>query len=122
DVAVGVGDEDVVVHRGDVRRTDAVEVYIDGTFGEGKIDRIDEPSGDWRKTLDAATMPVLQYAGVPGQVPAYGDPWGANPSLVYGRTKEPRTKMKYRRQGQVPTYEWAIQPDDRVPDRPTPLL
>jgi hypothetical protein len=121
-LAAVVRDEDVVVHPSDVLRTDAVEVYIDGTFGEGKIDRIDEPSGDWRKTLNAATMPVLQYAGVPGPVPAYGDPWGANPSLVYGRTKERRTKMKYWRQGHVTTYEWAIQPYDRFPDRPTRLI
>src|SRR5207249_1174752 len=60
--------------------------------------------------------------GVPGQVPAYGDPWGANPSLVYSRTRETRTKMKYRRRGHITTYEWAIQAYDRFPDRPTRLF
>ena len=47
-------------------KTDAVEVYVDGTFSERHA------RGD--RTLDAATMPVLQYVGVPGEVPAYGDP------------------------------------------------
>jgi RNA polymerase sigma factor (sigma-70 family) len=121
-LAAVVRDADLVVHPSDVRRTDALEVYLDGTFGDRKIDRIDEPSGDWRKALDAATMPVLQYVGVPGQVPAYGDPWGANPSLVYGRTRERRTKMKSRREGQTTIYEWAIRAYDGFPDRPTRLV
>ena len=121
-LAAVVRDADLVVHPSDVLRTDALEVYIDGTCGERPVNRIEEPTGDWHKTLDAATMPVLQYVGVPGQVPAYGDPWGANPSLVYSRTREPRTKMKYRRQGRLTIYEWAIQAYDRFPDRPTRLF
>ncbi|HZW30091.1 MAG TPA: sigma-70 family RNA polymerase sigma factor, partial [Isosphaeraceae bacterium] len=121
-LAAVVRDADLVVHPSNVRRTDALEVYLDGTFGEDKIEPIEEPSGDWRRSLDAATMPVHQYVAVPGPVPAYGDPWGANPSLVYGRTRERRTQMKYRRQGQVTTYEWAIQPYDRFPERPTRLV
>jgi RNA polymerase sigma factor (sigma-70 family) len=120
-VVVRDADEDVVVHPSSVLHTDAVEVYIDSFCGEGKISRIPVPSGDWRKTLDAAKMPVLQYAAVPGEVSAYGDPWGANPSLVYARTRETRTKMQYRTQGDVTTYEWAIQAYDHYPDQPTRL-
>jgi hypothetical protein len=29
--------------------------------------------------------------------------------------------MKYRREGDVTTYEWALQPFDRYPDKPTQL-
>jgi hypothetical protein len=124
-LAAVVRDADLVIAPRDLSAkpaqlaTDAVEVYIDGTFGEGKIE---EPNGDWRRALDAATMPVLQYVGVPGEVPAYGDRWRANPSLVYGRTREPRTNMKSRRHGPFTTYEWAIQAYDRFPDRPTRLV
>jgi RNA polymerase sigma factor (sigma-70 family) len=122
-LAVVVRDEDadVVVHRSNVLQTDAVEVYIDAAFGQGPVSQIPEPSGDWRETLDAATMPVLQYAAVPGPVRAYGDRWGANPSLVYARTRETRTKMRYRTDGDVTTYEWAIQAYDQYPDQPTRL-
>jgi hypothetical protein len=102
-----------------VLTTDALEVYVDGTFSNRKIP---VPSGDWRESLDAATMPVLQYVAVPAEVGAFGDPWGANPSLVYSRTRETRTAMRYRREGDVTTYEWAIQAYDRYPDRPTRLF
>jgi RNA polymerase sigma factor (sigma-70 family) len=120
-LAAVVRDADLVVHAaspsgiGDnVFQTDAVEVYVDGTFSERRVPF--EPA-----VFDAATMPVLQYVGVPGQVPAYGDRWGANPSLVYSRTKERRTQMRYRRDGDITTYEWAIQAYDQFPDRPTRL-
>src|SRR5262249_43158116 len=125
-LAVVVRDKELVVHssgRGgpgpEVLTTDAVEVYVDGTFSDR---RIPLPIGDWRKSLDAAAMPALQYVAVPGQVGAYGDRWGANPSLVYGKTRETRTRMNYRREGDVTTYEWAIQAYDRYPDRPSRLV
>jgi RNA polymerase sigma factor (sigma-70 family) len=102
-----------------VYKADAVEVYIDGAYSDRKIP---EPSGDWSKSLDAAKMPVLQYAGIAGRVAAYGDKWGANPSLVYARTRETRTRMKSRRDGDITTYEWAIQAYDRFPDRRTELV
>jgi RNA polymerase sigma factor (sigma-70 family) len=123
-LAVVVHDRDLQVHdlnQGNgnvVRKTDAVEVYVDGTCSSRIIP---EPSGDWRATLDAATMPVLQYVAVPGRVAAYADPFGANPSLVYARTRESRTKMKYRRSRDVTTYEWAIQAYDQYPHQPTRL-
>ena len=65
---------------------------------------------------------VDELLGVPGQVAAYGDPWGANPSLVYARTEERRTRMRYQRQGDITTYEWAIGVYDSFPDRPTALI
>jgi hypothetical protein len=64
-------------------------------------------------------MPVLQYAGVPGNVAAYGDPWRANPSLVYARTKQTGTTMMFRYSDHVITYEWSIRAFDRFPDRPS---
>jgi RNA polymerase sigma factor (sigma-70 family) len=126
-LAVMVRDDDHVIHGperngpgGQVRRTDAVEVYVDGMFSDR---RIDVPQGDWREALDAATMPVLQYVGIAGRVPAYGDPRGANPSLVYARVGEAHTRMRYRRdeEAKSTTYEWAIQAYDRFPDRMTRL-
>jgi RNA polymerase sigma factor (sigma-70 family) len=117
-IAVVVRDEDLVVNPSDPWHTDAVEVYVDGARS-GRV--IPEPSGDWRTHLDASTMPVLQYAAVPGPVPAFGDPRGANPSLVYGRVEDTATKMRSRREGDVTTYEWAVQAFDRYPDRPTRL-
>jgi RNA polymerase sigma factor (sigma-70 family) len=123
-LAVVVRDRDVEVHKLDqatgevVLKTDAVEVYVDGTFSDRSIP---VPSGSWLETLDAATMPVLQYVAVPGPVAAYADPFGANPSLVYARTYESRTKMEYRRHSDVTTYEWAIQAYDQYPDKPTRL-
>jgi hypothetical protein len=127
-LAVVVRDDQHVTHAsnlrgpgGEVFETDAVEVYIDGTFSDR---RIGLPSGDWLEELDAARMPVLQYAGIAGEVPAYGDPRGANPSLVYARTAEPHTRMRYRRdeEAKVTTYEWAIRAYDRFPDAATPLV
>ena len=118
-MAVVVHDRDVVVHQSDVLKTDAVEIYIDGTLSERFMP--ERLSGDWGDTFDAATMPVLQYVGIPGQVPAYGDRWKGNPSLVYARTKQTATTMKFRRKLDVTTYEWSIKPFDRYPDQPTRL-
>src|SRR5262249_28648662 len=117
-LAVVVRDNETVVAPTNVRGTDAVEVYIDGSFS-GRT--IPEPAGNWRDTLDATTMPVLQYAAVPGPGPVYGDPSGANPALVYGRIKRTATKMKFQRTGALTTYEWAVQAFDRYPDRPSQL-
>jgi RNA polymerase sigma factor (sigma-70 family) len=118
-LAVAVHDNDVVVHSTDVLKTDAVEIYIDGTLAKKIAPEL--PSGDWRETLDAATMPVLQYVGVPGPTSAYGDRWDANPSLVYARTKHTTTRMKYLHKGDFTTYEWSVTPFDRFPDRPARL-
>ncbi len=118
-LAVVVHDADNVVHASDAQATDAVEIYVDGLSSSRKILT---PGGDWNDVLNAATMPVLQYAGVPGKVAAYGDRWGANPSLVYARQKESRTKMQASRSGDVMTYEWAVKVFDSYPEKPTELL
>lgn len=122
-LAVVVRDKDSIVHPASLEgpnsiifKTDAVEVYVDGTFSDQK-----HPSGEGLGGLDAATMPVLQYVGVPGPVPAYGDRWGANPSLLYSQTRERRTRMKYRRDRDLTTYEWAIQSYDQYPNQLTQL-
>ncbi len=117
-VAVVVRDKDIVVHPTDTLQTDAVEIYIDGNFSNSATA---VPSGDWQTELDAATMPVLQYAGVPGRLRAYGDRWNANPSLVYAGTRQTATTMKYQYDGNVITYEWSVKAFDRYPDRPTRL-
>jgi RNA polymerase sigma factor (sigma-70 family) len=117
-LAVVVPDDDVIAKPGSAWGTDAMEVYIDGTFSERTLN---EPSQDWKRPLDASTMPVLQYAAVPGMVAAYGDPWDGNPSLLYAQTKQTATRMKYQHVGDVTTYEWAIKAYDRYPDLQTQL-
>jgi RNA polymerase sigma factor (sigma-70 family) len=97
--------------------TDAVEVYIDGTFSDRRIPV--PPEG--LLGLNAAKMPALQYVGVPGRVAAYNDPWGANPSLIYAKVRERCTRMKYQREREITTYEWVIQAYDHFPDKPTRL-
>jgi RNA polymerase sigma factor (sigma-70 family) len=111
-LAVTVLDADLVAAAGDPWHTDAVEVYVEGLFTERSI--LDG-------TLDASKMPVLQYAAIPGEAPAYNDRRGSNPSLLYGRLSDTTTAMSYRREGDVTTYEWAIQVFDRYPDRPSRL-
>jgi hypothetical protein len=118
-LAVVVHDTDQVVGKGGVAQTDAVEIYVDGLFSDRTIP---VPLEDWTKALSASTMPVLQYVGLPSRrVAAYGDPAGANPSLVYGDIDKTRTRMAFRRSGNVTTYEWAVQAFDDYPDRPTQL-
>jgi RNA polymerase sigma factor (sigma-70 family) len=111
-LAVEVEDEDVVVSPADHLHTDAVEVYVEGLFSDRSI-------SDWPH--DASKLPVVQYAGVPGPVAAYGDPKGKNPSLLYGKIAHSSTTMAYHRAGNVTTYEWAVQAFDRYPDLPTHL-
>jgi RNA polymerase sigma factor (sigma-70 family) len=119
-LAVVVRDDDPVIKQpSSARDNDAVEVYVDGNFSDRSMELPE--SGDWPAFLDAAKMPVLQYVGLASKRPAYGDRFGANPSLVYSRTREPHTRMKYRSDGRVTTYEWAVKVYDRFPDRPTNL-
>jgi hypothetical protein len=114
-LAVVVPDKDVIVHPTDILATDSVEVYVDGTFSHRKI------ADNWDGKLNASTMPMLQYVGVPGPVSAYADRWKANPSLLYAETLQTATSMKYQRADNVTTYEWAIKAYDRYPDEPTRL-
>ena len=124
-LAVVVRDQRLIVHRdggsgsfAPAFETDAVEVYVDGTFSDRSI----PVPPDGLQALDASKMPALQYIAVPGRVAAYCDSWGANPSLMYAKTREKHTRMKYRRTGELTTYEWAIQAYDHYPDKPTRLF
>jgi hypothetical protein len=104
-------------------QSDAVEIFVDGNLS----DRTYHPrelstAVDWRDVLDAAEMPVLQYVAAPGPTRAYGDRTGDNPTLMYGRIERTETVMRYRREGGVTTYEWAVQAFDHYPDRPTRLV
>ena len=105
-----------------VFETDAVEIFVDGNHSDRKyVWKVPSTSADWKDILDASEMPVIQYVGVPGPIPAYADQTGANPTLMYGRIRQTRTVMKYRRESGVTTYEWAVQAFDHYPDRPTRL-
>ncbi len=116
-LGVVVRDANAVASPADPWHTDAVEVYVDGSFSTRVMPSL---TGDpWSGLVEASRMPALQYVAVPGEVGAYGDK--ANPSLVYGRISDTTTKMRYRRTGDVLIYEWAIQPFDRYPDTPTQL-
>ena len=79
------------------------------------------PTDQTTGALSAAHLPVVQYVAIPGAGPAYGNPGGGNPALMYGKISKSATTMRYRREGEVTTYEWAIQAFDHYPDRPTRL-
>ncbi len=119
-LAVVVRDDDLVAKKSSsVVANDAVEVYLQGRRPDPR------PTGkswaDWPNGTAAEEMPILQYVGLPGDFPAYGDRFGANPALLYAATRDRRIEMKYRREGDVTTYEWAIQPYDEYPARRTRL-
>jgi RNA polymerase sigma factor (sigma-70 family) len=114
-----VRDADNVVGHKDPHDTDAVEIYVDGLGSDRAVEG--PSSGEWLKVLQASRMPVLQYVGLPGRGPVYGTGDNRNPSLLYGDIDRTTTNMRYRRSGDVTTYEWAFQAFDRYPDRPTRL-
>jgi RNA polymerase sigma factor (sigma-70 family) len=117
-LAVIVRDDQLVIGHASHLDTDACEVYIDGLRGER---RIAIPPDPWWQRLDLSDAPVQQYIGIPGPGKIYGTPYTTNPILMAGDLKKTRTRMAYRREGDVTTYEWAVQPFDRYPDRPTRL-
>jgi hypothetical protein len=107
-LAVIVRDDQLVEGHTSPWDTDSVEVYLDGLRSE---------------TMDAGEAPVLQYIGLPGKGPVYGlQPGEDNPILSVGDIKKTKTRMAFRREGDVSTYEWALQAFDHFPDKPTPLL
>jgi len=127
-VAVIVRDDHLIVGNTSAWDTDAVEVYVDGLHSETVRDFPAEPN--WTDNMDAGEAPVLQYIGIPGKPPVYGIKKSAgqersgedNPILMFGDIKKTKTRMAFRRQGDVTTYEWAIQAFDHYPDKPTKLL
>jgi len=117
-VAVVVRDDKLIVGFTSPWDTDAVEIYVDGTHAERRYEGPDPPT-------DAGLLPALQYFGVPGRGPAYGDinnSGGHNPAMAYGPIEKTKTRMAYSRSGDVTVYEWAIQAFDHFPDAPTKLV
>jgi RNA polymerase sigma factor (sigma-70 family) len=117
-VAMVVRDDVLVVGHGSNTDTDAAEVYVDG-LRSGR--RIEMPKSPWYETTQLSEVPVQQYVALPGLGRIYGTSYRTNPILLAGDLNETGTKMAFRREGDVTTYEWAIQVFDRYPDRPTEL-
>jgi hypothetical protein len=118
-LAVIVRDDKLVVGNTSHLDTDAVEVYIDGLHSETSIPF---PQGEpWWEHIELSAVPVQQYIGIPGPGKVYGTTYDTNPVLLAGDLKKTKTKMAFRREGDVTTYEWAIQPFDKYPDEPTKL-
>lgn len=126
-LAVIVRDDNLVVGNTSSWDTDAIEVYVDGLHTETLMPYPLEPN--WLETLDASAVPALQYIGIPGEGRVYGifksagqnRPEIENPILMFGDVKKTTTRMAFRREGHVTTYEWAIQAFDHYPETPTNL-
>jgi hypothetical protein len=119
-LAVIVRDDKLVVGNTSYLDSDAVEVYIDGLHSEKQIPP-PNPGQLWWEQMDLSTVPVHQYVAIPGPGKVYGMKYDTNPILLAGDLRKTRTRMAFRRVGDVTTYEWAIQPFDRYPDEPTQL-
>ena len=126
-LAVIVRDDKPIVGHIQFWDTDAIEVYVDGRHSETSLPSF-PANTDW-DTVDASALPMLQYIGLPGQGRVYGVTMSAgqrrgadNPILMFGDISKTKTRMAYRRAGDVTTYEWAVQPFDRYPDKPTQLV
>jgi RNA polymerase sigma factor (sigma-70 family) len=125
-LAVIVRDDKLVVGNINFWDTDAIEVYVDGRHTEDSLQSL--PNDESPLTVDAGSLPVLQYIGLPGKGPVYGVTRSAgeergpdNPILMFGDIKKTKTRMAFRREGDVTTYEWALQAFDHYPDMPTQL-
>jgi RNA polymerase sigma factor (sigma-70 family) len=118
-MAVVVHDKDLVVDNKDVIHTDSVEIYIDGLMSDRVYGDSQTPHAN--SGLSASHLPVVQYVAIPGVGPAYANAGGGNPALMYGKISKSSTRMRYRREGDVTTYEWAVQAFDHYPDHPTQL-
>jgi hypothetical protein len=127
-LAVIVRDDVLIVGNTSPWDTDAVELYIDGLHSDRVMEFPQIPNFD--ENMDAGEGPVLQYIGIPGKGRVYGVTKSAgvertgedNPILTFGDIKRTKTRMAFRREGDVTTYEWAIQAFDHYPDKPTRLL
>ncbi len=128
-LAVIVRDHRLVVGHTSPWDTDAVEVYVDGLRSETAREFPQDPN--WGENLGAGEAPALQYIGLPEKKgPVYGVRKSAgrerseedNPILSLGDIKKTRTRMAFRREGEVTIYEWAIQVFDHYPDRSTRVV
>lgn len=97
-------------------RTDGCEIYIDGDHsGESWTRR--------RMRRRRSPLPAQQYIAVPGRGSYGGRVDRANPAMgPLGGIDQTRTAMAHRREGDVTTYEWAIEAFDRFPDQRTELM
>lgn len=119
-LAVLVRDDELVVRNsGSVVANDAVEIYLQGRRPDPRP--TGKTWGDRSRAMAAEEMPILQYVGLPGNFVPYGDRFGDNPALLYTATRERRSEMKFQHSGNVTTYEWAVQPYDEYPGKPTRL-
>ena len=126
-LAVIVRDDKPIVGHIQFWDTDAIEVYVDGRHSETSLPSF-PANTDW-DTVEASALPMLQYIGIPGRGRVYGVTMSAgqrrgadNPILMFGDISKTKTRMAYRRAGDVTTYEWAVQSFDRYPDKPTQLV
>ncbi len=124
-IAVVVRDDTLIAGDPNLFVADSVEIHVDGSHGVAPK-RPDHPV--WDSNTSARETPVLHYTGTPGPRPAPVKTESAdakrasdNPSLEYGDVKKTRTRMAFRRLGDMTTYEWAVQVFDQYPDAPTRL-
>ena len=117
-LAIIVRDDALIVGHKSAFDTDAVEIFIDGLRSEKTIPL---PGGDWEEVLKAEQMAALQYVGAPGPGPIYKTKSDLSVVLKYGDITKTKTKMAFSRKGDVTIYEWAVQPFDSYPDKPTKL-
>jgi RNA polymerase sigma factor (sigma-70 family) len=120
-LAVTVRDDELVIGNSSHLDTDAIEVYIDGLYSDR---RIADPGVSWYRPGGLSAIPVQQYIAIPGSGRIYGvggSQYDTNPILLGADLRQTRSSMAFRREGDITTYEWAIEPFDRYPDRPTQL-
>ena len=102
-LAVTVRDDELVVGHASHLDTDAVEVYVNGTFSD-RQHPFPATAKEYQE-LDPAKVPSLQYVAIPGRGMIYGVRQASNPILIHGTAKETRTRMVYSRRGDVTIYE-----------------
>jgi hypothetical protein len=119
-LAVVVRDDKLIIGNTSHLDTDALEVYVDGAHDDLSIPFPEK--APWWEHYDLANIPAQQYVAIPGPGKVYGTKYDTNPVLLGGDLKKTKTRMAYRREGDVTTYEWTIQPFDRYPNEPTELI
>ena len=120
-LGVIVRDDKLVIGHDSHLDSDALEVYVDGLRSERRVRHPGVP--DLVYKLPLANNPVQQYIAIPGTGTIYGQKsQNTNPILIMGDLKKTKTRMAFKRKGDVTTYEWAIQVFDKYPESPTKLV
>jgi hypothetical protein len=120
-LAVIVRDDKLVIGHETNVDGDAVEVCIDGRNSKRDLPFPSSTDNPWWEKWDLSTLPVHQYIAIPGEGRIFGTKYDTNPILMAGDLNRTKTQMAFRRQGDIITYEWAVQPFDKYPDEPTRL-